>query len=117
MNEEWRPIIGYLDYFISNQGNVKSLKGKQPRLLKQKTDSDGYKRVALSNGTGKLKHFGVHRLVAIHFIENTDGKPVVNHLDGDKSNNDFTNLEWATISENGKHAYSIGLTKRTKKMQ
>lgn len=49
------------------------------------------------------------RLVATYFVDNPDKKPVVNHIDGNKRNNNYQNLEWATISENTKHAFDHGL--------
>lgn len=51
----------------------------------------------------------IHRLVATTFIPNPNNKPEVNHIDGNKENNNVTNLEWVTKSENGFHAYRIGL--------
>lgn len=58
---------------------------------------------------GKQKRFNIHRLVATLFLENAGNKPCVNHIDGDKTNNSCTNLEWVTYSENAKHAFSLGL--------
>lgn len=59
----------------------------------------------------------VHRLVAQEFLENPTEKEQVNHIDGNKSNNYLSNLEWVTRSENVKHAYLIGLKKPTKKVR
>lgn len=57
----------------------------------------------------KRKDLKVHRLVAINFIDNIDNKTFVNHIDGNKSNNDYTNLEWCTHLENIKHAMDNNL--------
>ena len=58
---------------------------------------------------GKVKTITVHRLVAQAFIPNPDSKPEVNHIDGDKKNNNMSNLEWCTSSENVQHAVDTGL--------
>jgi hypothetical protein len=55
---------------------------------------------------GKSKRFYIHRLVAIIYIPNPSNKPWVNHIDGNRSNNNINNLEWSTISENIKHSYT-----------
>ncbi len=69
---------------------------------------NGYEQLNVSVD-GKTKSFLVHRLVAIEFVPNPDGKPQVNHIDGVKLNNDWTNLEWCTPSENIKHGIDLGL--------
>lgn len=119
MIEVWKDISGYEGvYQVSNLGRVKSLArtrngrwgNKLPVpeiILKQKKNRGGYMCVHLR--TNKESHPTVHRLVAIAFIENPENKQTVNHLDGCKTNNIVENLEWATISENTKHAIETGL--------
>ena len=121
MEEIWTPIIGYDNKFmVSNLGRVKSVARdvnnhtgiihKPERILSTRQDNKGYVRVYLTKGQ-KTKYIPVHRLVAIAFIDNPMNKPQVNHIDGDKTNNNVSNLEWVTNSENVRHAYKMGLNK------
>ena len=114
--EIFKQILGSENYFISNFGRVKTINWrntKREAVLKPATDKKGYLRVALSIG-GKLITYKVHRLVAIYFLENPENKPQVNHIDGIKSNNVLSNLEWSTNSENQLHAVKLGLVKSKK---
>jgi hypothetical protein len=113
--EQFRDIKGYEGmYQVSNYGRVKSLyrtyensRGQireiPQRILKQKKNRCGYMVCSLSN-MGELKEFLVHRLVASAFVSKIDGKHDINHIDGDKANNHYSNLEWVTKSENTLHA-------------
>ena len=112
MQEIWKDIEGYEGtYQISSLGNIKSLPRKTNNqfykgiYLKQ-TLYKGYLKVQLSNHS-KSKWFLVHRLVAMAFIPNPQNKPQVNHIDGNKSNNKVSNLEWVTGSENQIHSYHV----------
>lgn len=58
---------------------------------------------------GKRTNYKIHRLVALAFIPNPENKPAINHIDGDKTNNHYTNLEWCTFKENTHHAMANGL--------
>lgn len=115
--EVWKDIKGYEGYYqVSNLGKVKRLAKKvlqsngslaiyRERVLKEE-NTKGYLRVTLSRGN-KQKRFLIHRLVATHFILNINKKRFVNHIDGNKENNKFINLEWCTSSENEIHSYSV----------
>jgi hypothetical protein len=107
-------INGYeRNYRLYIDGEVWSV--KSGKFLKQEI-SKGYKRVTLSIN-GKTKRFQTHRLVAMYFIENPLNKPCVNHIDGNKNNNNFENLEWCTYSENEKHSYiSLGKINSIRKL-
>lgn len=117
--EIWKDIEGYENYYqISNLGNIKSLPRKiinnkgyyisKEKILSAGLSASGYMHIALCR-FGKNKTFKIHRLKAIAFIPNPENKPCINHIDGNKLNNDIYNLEWCTHSENHKHAFKIGL--------
>lgn len=102
--EIWKDIAGYEGlYQISNYGNIRNSKG---RLLKYYENHKGYYKVGL-NKNGKNSKFRVHRLVAQMFIPNPHEYPQVNHIDGNKQNNNVTNLEWCTNTENQIHAVKM----------
>jgi len=92
---DWKQIDEY-DYFVSNTGLVRNKSGK---ILKQMECIRGYVRVGLYKNKGMKKHL-VHRLVALAFIPNPENKPQIDHADSNPSNNDVSNLRWATPSEN-----------------
>lgn len=97
IDEIWKPIIGYESrYIISNKGEVKSL--KRNKVLKKELRRN-YWSIQLYDGN-KFKHFSIHRLVGIHFVENPNNLPFINHIDENKLNNNANNLEWCTASYN-----------------
>ena len=98
----------HTNYMISDAGRVYNK--RHNRYLKSQVDIFGYVVVDLSFGN-RHKKFKVHRLVAEAFISNPENKPTVNHKDTDKTNNDVTNLEWATHQEQKDHARLFGLVK------
>lgn len=117
--EGWIDIRGYEDFYqVSDLGNVRSkdrtvacrrlgTKNLRSRPLKTTVDSQGYCRVTLQD-QGRHKVCKVHRLVAEHFIEEVEGKKIINHIDNDRTNNRASNLEWCTSKENTAHMHSQG---------
>jgi len=120
--ETWKPIVNYKGlYEISDFGRVRSLERdskyrknivrtyhKNERFLKFGL-ARGYRNVKLYDGNAKGVTITIHRLVAIHFISNPHNLSKINHIDGNKLNNNSWNLEWVTHSYNVKHAYDTGL--------
>ena len=107
MEEIFMPIENYPNYAVSNKGNVMNISNK--KIINNWSDfSQGYVSTSLSKD-GKKKTFKTHRLVALAFIDNPEKKPYVNHIDGNKSNNEITNLEWVTAQENTLHAQENNL--------
>lgn len=76
--------------------------------MKTQISNRGYERIWLTIN-GKKEHHSVHRLVALNFVPNPEKKLEVNHIDGNKLNNNASNLEWCTRSENEQHAWKNGL--------
>ena len=119
--EIWKDVKDYEGlYQVSNLGNVKSLdrivetknRGsylRKGKIQKKSVNSFGYETVGFTVN-GKTKIYRVHRLVALSFIENLENKPQINHIDGNKTNNNVNNLEWCTPSENQTHSVSTGLS-------
>ena len=106
-----KPIPGIPGYTINENGDVFSYKGKKSDQHKMATvvTNCGYVHVSLAYLQGYSKPFLVHRLVAQTFIPNPDNKPQINHIDGNKQNNNVNNLEWCTRAENQLHAFETGL--------
>jgi len=125
VSEEWKDIKDYKgSYQVSNLGEVKSVsrfikhnssftgKIKTKEITLKKYNRKGmYSEVYLYSDIIKRKRFDVHRLVAVAFIKNPESKKEVNHIDGNKHNNEVNNLEWVTRKENSEHAIKTGLHK------
>lgn len=113
--EMWLPLPGLKrEFLISNKGNIKGIdrlvnhwRGGRRKIKSKERKSlvaaSGYLMCSLKRGINVL----VHRKVAIAFLKNPDNKKCVNHKNGIKTDNNASNLEWATYSENEKHSYSV----------
>lgn len=114
MIEEWRPVVGYEGFYeVSNLGRIKSLERFtsnniriREHIQKQQISKGGYMYVPLRKD-GVRTNKRVHRLVAVAFIPNPEGKPQVNHIDEDKLNNSASNLEWVDGTTNINHGTAI----------
>ena len=118
---EWFDFPGYEEFYqVTKEGVVRSksrlvnspaaggqrrIKGKIISLQNVR----GYLAVS-HKSEGKQRSLYVHQAVAKLFVSNPENKPCVNHIDGNKKNNDPSNLEWCTHKENMRHAFCTGLT-------
>ena len=131
MREIWKDVKGYETcYLISNLGNIISL-GRSVKnnynsyfkptqylkpvfkknRVKNNGEVTGYYTVVLYDASGKRvgKQHHIHRLVAEHFVDGYEDGYEVDHVDGNKLNNNYTNLEWVSSSENRQRSYDLGL--------
>ena len=109
-----KQINGYNNYYIYDNGDVLNISTN--KILKGSIGENGYKYYRLSKDNNKTM-FYAHRLVAEHFLENPNFLPIVNHKDGNKLNNQLSNLEWVSCSENTKHAHDNNLIKQASKRE
>lgn len=106
--EIWKEINDYENiYQISNYGNVRNIKTN--RILKSNIRGM-YLAIGLWNKS-EGKNVRIHNLVASAFVPNPENKTEINHIDGNKLNNHFSNLEWCTHKENIQHAHKNKLVK------
>ena len=128
-NIVWKQIKDFEGlYEVSNTGVIRSVDRYVRNTSKSKRFVKGnIKPQNIRSTTCEYLHvnlwkdnkgttFSVHRLMAKTFIPNEENKPMVNHIDGNKLNNNASNLEWVTCSENHKHAFKTGLSDNTAQM-
>lgn len=97
-DEEWRMVPGYSYLMVSNKGRV--------ARIQEYSQKHGYPYAYTENDNC----IAVHKLVALAFIGPVpENKPCINHIDGVKTNNDLTNLEYISYGDNHRHAYATGL--------
>lgn len=120
--EIWLPVVRYEGYYaVSNQGRIKAVGAfikhdgnfnggyyKKVKIREHRIDRYGYCLIKLCRD-GKCKTLKVHRLVAAAFIANPNKYPQVDHVDGNKQNNNVENLNWVSAAENMKRAWNTGL--------
>ena len=123
MKSKWINEIEGLEQFVGykvyEDGTIESYKKRHghqyiitdypTRILKPYVSRKGYLKVDISSKP--RKSMSVHRLVALAFIPNVENKPQVNHIDGEPTNNNVSNLEWCSEKENVNHAFKNNLIK------
>lgn len=102
MEEIWKDVVGFEGRYKVNQyGKIYSILAR--RILKTCISNKGYELVCLKNKNGRRKQYTVHRIVALAFVPNENNYPIINHIDENKLNNCFTNLEWCTYAYNNSY--------------
>jgi hypothetical protein len=116
MNEIWKSIPNYPDYEVSNFGNVKSYKGKIPKLLKINYYPNGYTFVSLRHNN-KNKNFLIHRLVLSAFNPQENEEELqANHINCVRDDNRLDNLEWVTPQQNRNYREQLHHTPKSQKI-
>lgn len=118
--KKWLPIQGYEQFYkVSSDGVIVALKRewitgrsvlrhKEEHELRRFLKRSGYEHTQLTKN-GVMRQVAIHRIVAETFIPNPENKKCVNHKDGNKLNNNVSNLEWASYRDNNNHALTTGL--------
>src|SRR5258708_29599033 len=102
MSEEtWLLIPNFSNYECSELGRIRNKITK--RILKPQQNKKGYERINLIDNNNKICKKQVHRIIALTWLENTENKPTVDHLNAIKNCNILTNLRWATNKEQCKN--------------
>lgn len=125
-NEEWKQLIDFTDYEISNFGRLRSNKFNTTKLMALALNKAGYPHVRLTRKISDIdtktckiinridvKDFYIHRLVAEYFLDGYMIGYCVDHIDRDKSNNHISNLRWTTHKENMRNKYKYPRVKKS----
>jgi hypothetical protein len=100
-----KTIPGFSKYLISEDGEIFSTLSHK---ILSPFMSDGYKYIKLKNDNGELKHVFIHRLVGFAYLGIPDTDMDINHIDSNRLNNNFSNLEWVTRGDNNRHCQASG---------
>lgn len=110
-NEEWREILGYPNYFVSNFGRFKKyMKSSESFILMKKTYNKAveYNYISMINDKNKRKNLRACRVVGFAFVDGfSKEKNTINHINGDKTNDSSSNLEWISQHDNNLHSYRV----------
>lgn len=110
-NEEWREILGYPNYFVSNFGRFKKyMKSSESFILMKKTYNKAveYNYISMINDKNKRKNLRACRVVGFAFVDGfSKEKNTINHIDGDTTNDSSYNLEWISQRDNNLHSYRV----------
>lgn len=109
-----KDAVQFRNYTVLALKNGEIWSTNKNNLMKQGTNHDGYKIVSLFE-KGKKSTFLVHRIIAEVFIENPLGLKIVHHIDGNRKNNDVSNLRWVTASENASESFISGANAKRKR--
>ena len=110
-NEEWREVLGYPNYFVSNFGRFKKyIKSSEGFILMKTTYNKTveYNYIGMVNDKGKRKNLRACRVVGFAFVDGfSEEKNTINHIDGNKTNDSSYNLEWISQHDNNLHSYRV----------
>ena len=94
-------VAGFSRYAVTEDGQI--INRKTRRVLRQRVNNNGYRRVGIIDDTGKQRWPFVHRIVLVAFTPNPEGYSDSHHIDSDKTNNHLMNLQWVTRKQNLLH--------------